>query len=167
MFAKNTGRVFMLDFHPAFDSKGITEFVEPVPFRLTRNLYTFFTPFGVRGDFVVAMAAAAQAMSAPGANIETQMMLFYRDQLMVWPWRRMSGAGPQALLGPTPADVRVMARANVDEVMKRLPCITPNPPRMMSADHLTSVQKGVIHLVEASINPKNLCRQEPTAMPWL
>ena len=167
MFAKNTGRVFMLDFHPAFDSKGITEFVEPVPFRLTRNLYTFFTPFGVRGDFVAAMAAAAQAMSAPGANIETQMMLFYRDQLMVWPWRRMSGAGPQALLGPTPADVRVMARANVDEVMKRLPCITPNPPRMMSADHLTSVQKGVIHLVEASINPKNLCRQEPTAMPWL
>ena len=167
MFAKNTGRVFMLDFHPAFDSKGITEFVEPVPFRLTRNLYTFFTPFGVRGDFVAAMAAAAQAMSAPGANIETQMMLFYRDQLMVWPWRRMSGAGPQALLGPTPADVRVMARANVDEVMKRLPCITPNPPRMMNADHLTSVQKGVIHLVEASINPKNLCRQEPTAMPWL
>ena len=106
-------------------------------------------------------------MSAPGANIETQMMLFYRDQLMVWPWRRMSGAGPQALLGPTPADVRVMARANVDEVMKRLPCITPNPPRMMNAEHLTSVQKGVIHLVEASINPKNLCRQEPTAMPWL
>ena len=54
MFAKNTGRIFMLDFHPAFDSKGMTEFVEPVPFRLTRNLHTFFTPFGVkefrRGD---------------------------------------------------------------------------------------------------------------------
>ena len=27
VFAKNTGRVFMLDFHPAFDGKGATEFV--------------------------------------------------------------------------------------------------------------------------------------------
>ena len=51
MFAKNTGRIFMLDFHPAFDSKGMTEFVEPVPFRLTRNLHTFFFAIRRQGRF--------------------------------------------------------------------------------------------------------------------
>jgi transformation/transcription domain-associated protein len=65
-------------------------------------------------------------------------------------------------LGPTPADVRAMARANVDEVLKRLPCIAPTPPRMGGGEQLSSVQKGVIHLVEAAINPRNLCRMEPT-----
>jgi len=176
MFAKNTGRVFMLDFHPAFDAKGATEFVEPVPFRLTRNLHTFFTPFGVKGDFVAAMAAAAQACAAPGTNLETQLLMFFRDQLIAWPWRRMApsasaaAGGAAGVLGPTPADVRAMARANTDEVLKRLPCIAPTPPRTGGAhpgDAAVSVQRGVLHLVEAALNPKNLCRMEPTWAAWL
>lgn len=39
---------------------GVLERSEPVPFRLTRNLQTFFTPFGVEGVFITAMAVAAQ-----------------------------------------------------------------------------------------------------------
>ena len=31
-----------------------------MPFRLTRNLATFFTPFGVEGVFITSMVAAAQ-----------------------------------------------------------------------------------------------------------
>jgi len=38
----------------------VLERSEPVPFRLTRNLQTFFTPFGVEGVFITAMAVAAQ-----------------------------------------------------------------------------------------------------------
>lgn len=40
--------------------RGVLERSEPVPFRLTRNLQTFFTPFGVEGVFITAMAVAAQ-----------------------------------------------------------------------------------------------------------
>ena len=40
--------------------RGLLERSEPVPFRLTRNLQTFFTPFGVEGVFITAMAVAAQ-----------------------------------------------------------------------------------------------------------
>ena len=40
-FAKNTGKVFMLDFYPSFDSNGLIEYAEPVPFRLTK----ICTPF--------------------------------------------------------------------------------------------------------------------------
>ena len=60
LFARNSGKTFQVDFIPSYDQKGILERTEPVPFRLTRNLHTFFTPFGVEGVFVSAMAAAAQ-----------------------------------------------------------------------------------------------------------
>ena len=169
VFAKNTGRVFMLDFHPAFDGKGATEFAEPVPFRLTRNLHAFFTPFGVKGDFVAAMAAAAQACSGPGTNLEAHLLLFFRDQLTVWPWRRMTSSGGAASpLGPSAAEIRRAARANVDEVLKRLPCVAPTPPRQGAPPHeqFSSVQKGVLHLVDAAVNPKNLARMEPTWAAW-
>lgn len=49
----------------AYDIHGMVEFAEPVPFRLTRNLQTFFTPFGVEGLFISSMCAAAQAVVAP------------------------------------------------------------------------------------------------------
>ena len=61
LFARNSGKTFQVDFTPTYDQKGYLERTEPVPFRLTRNLHTFFTPFGVEGVFVSAMAAAAQA----------------------------------------------------------------------------------------------------------
>jgi transformation/transcription domain-associated protein len=49
----------------------MVEFMEPVPFRLTRNLQTFFTPFGVEGLFVSSMCAAAQAIVAPKVRLPT------------------------------------------------------------------------------------------------
>ena len=38
---------------------------EVVPFRLTRNLATFFSPFGVEGVFLASFTAAAQAGPPP------------------------------------------------------------------------------------------------------
>lgn len=43
-----------------YDGSGRLDQPEPVPFRLTRNLTIFFTPFGVEGIFVTSLVAAAQ-----------------------------------------------------------------------------------------------------------
>lgn len=59
----------------AYDIHGMVEFAEPVPFRLTRNLQTFFTPFGVEGLFISSMCAAAQAVVAPKVLFH-QVMIF-------------------------------------------------------------------------------------------
>ena len=45
---------------PQYDGTGALERPEPVPFRLTRNLANFFTPFGVEGIFVTSIIAGAQ-----------------------------------------------------------------------------------------------------------
>lgn len=47
LFAKDSGRLFQLDLLPLYSDKGMVERVEVVPYRLTRNLATFFTTFGV------------------------------------------------------------------------------------------------------------------------
>lgn len=65
LFAKNTGKVFQTDFHPAYDANGMIEFNEPVPFRMTRNLQQFFSNFGIEGLIVSDMCAAAQAVISP------------------------------------------------------------------------------------------------------
>lgn len=65
LFAKNTGKIFQTDFHPAYDANGMVEFNEPVPFRLTRNMQAFFSHFGVEGLIISAMCAAAQAVVTP------------------------------------------------------------------------------------------------------
>lgn len=62
LFAKDTGRVLQSDLMPVYNEKGMLERVEAVPFRLTRNMFTFFTAFGVEGVFVAALANAAQAL---------------------------------------------------------------------------------------------------------
>lgn len=69
LFAKNTGKIFQTDFHPAYDANGMVEFGEPVPFRLTRNMQAFFSHFGVEGLIISAMCAAAQAVTTPKVRI--------------------------------------------------------------------------------------------------
>ncbi len=61
LIARATGNVHQLEFYPTYAHNGLLDKAEPVPFRLTRNLATFFTPFGVEGVFLTSLAAAAQA----------------------------------------------------------------------------------------------------------
>ncbi len=49
-----------LEFFPSYANNGMLDKAEAVPFRLTRNLATFFSPFGVEGPFLSAMTAASQ-----------------------------------------------------------------------------------------------------------
>ncbi len=64
LLARASGRVWQADFSPQYSDRGALDRVESVPFRLTRNLHTFFTPFGVEGLFVSALAAGAEARPA-------------------------------------------------------------------------------------------------------
>ncbi len=47
---------------------GMIESGEAVPFRLTRNLRFFLTPFAVEGVLLSTMAAAAQAIMGPSVR---------------------------------------------------------------------------------------------------
>ena len=65
LIAKASGKIHQLEFYPNYNSQCLLERNESVPFRLTRNLTSLFTPYGVEGWFVSTLTAAAKASPYP------------------------------------------------------------------------------------------------------
>ncbi|KAH9611581.1 hypothetical protein KSS87_004438 [Heliosperma pusillum] len=173
LFAKNTGKIFQTDFHPAYDANGMIEFNEPVPFRLTRNMQSFFSHFGVEGLIVSAMCSAAQAVVSPKQNQHMwhHLAMFFRDELLSWSWRRPLGMplAPVPGGGLSPADFKHKVTINVEQVIARINGIAPqslSEEDENAMDPPQSVQRGVAELVEAALSPRNLCMMDPTWHPW-
>ncbi|GLU19769.1 hypothetical protein SLE2022_359970 [Rubroshorea leprosula] len=174
LFAKNTGKIFQTDFHPAYDANGMIEFSEPVPFRLTRNMQAFFSHFGVEGLIVSAMCAAAQAVVSPkqSQHLWYQLAMFFRDELLSWSWRRPLGMPIAPVAGGStlnPADFKHKVTTNVDAVIGRIKGIAPqffSEEEENIADPPQSVQRGVNELVESALTARNLCMMDPTWHPW-
>lgn len=175
LFAKNTGKIFQTDFHPAYDANGMIEFNEPVPFRLTRNMQAFFSHFGVEGLIVSAMCAAAQAVVSPkqSQHLWHQLAMFFRDELLSWSWRRPLGMPIAPIVGGgssmTPLDFKQKVTTNVEHVISRINGIAPqyfSEEEDNAVDPPQSVQRGVTELVEAALTPRNLCTMDPTWHPW-
>ncbi|GAB2282828.1 hypothetical protein Dimus_017364 [Dionaea muscipula] len=170
LFSKNTGKIFQLDFHPAYDANGMIEFNESVPFRLTRNIQNFFSHFGVEGLIVSAMCSAAQAVVSPkqSQHLRYHLAMFFRDELLSWSWRRPIGI-PIPPLGLNPAEFKLKVTANVDHAISRLNAIAPqsfSEEEENAVDPPQSVQRGVTELVEAALSPRNLCVMDSTWHPW-
>ncbi|GJS29218.1 transformation/transcription domain-associated protein-like protein isoform X2 [Tanacetum coccineum] len=174
LFAKNTGKIFQTDFHPAYDANGMIEFNEPVPFRLTRNLQAFFSHFGVEGLIVSSMSAAAQAVVSPkqSQHLWHHLAMFFRDELLSWSWRRPLGMPLAPVVGGgsmNPVEFRQKITTNVEQVIGRINGIAPQfitEEEENSVDPPQSVQRGVTELVEAALLPRNLCMMDPTWHPW-
>ncbi|XP_044463478.1 transformation/transcription domain-associated protein-like isoform X2 [Mangifera indica] len=172
LFAKNTGKIFQTDFHPAYDANGMIEFNEPVPFRLTRNMQSFFSHFGVEGLIVSAMCAAAQAVvsSKQSQHLWYQLAMFFRDELLSWSWRRPLGMPLPSVVGGSlnSVDFKHKVSTNVENVIGRINGIAPHysEEEEDAMEPPQSVQRGVTELVEAALNPRNLCMMDPTWHPW-
>ncbi|XP_075655312.1 uncharacterized protein LOC142625565 isoform X3 [Castanea sativa] len=174
LFAKNTGKIFQTDFHPAYDANGMIEFNEPVPFRLTRNMQAFFSNFGVEGLIVSAMCAAAQAVVSPkqSQHLWHQLAMFFRDELLSWSWRRPLGMPLAPIAGGSsmnPIEFKQKVTTNVEHVIGRINGIAPqyiSEEEENTMEPPQSVQRGVTELVEAALTPRNLCMMDPTWHPW-
>lgn len=160
-----------------------------VPFRLTRNLITLFTPFGVEGVFIASMAAAAQAMSAEQRELSVYLSLFFRDDLLQW-MRRMnrgssasqqvpgistaaSGGGGSSVSSLPTAALKAMVNVNVERALMRLSDVAPSDPAKWSqpdpsgaTPQSSQCQAGVHKLVLEATSPRNLSRLDPTWHPW-
>lgn len=173
LFAKNTGKIFQTDFHPAYDPNGLIEFNELVPFRLTRNMQAFFSNFGVEGLIVSAMCSAAQSVVSPKQtqHIWHHLAMFFRDELLSWSWRRPLGipSVPVAAGMINPLDFQQKVIHNVDHVINRIKSISPHylaDEEESTTEPPQSVQRGVTELVESALSSRNLCMMDPTWHPW-
>lgn len=96
LFAKASGRVFIQDTAVRYSSGGSGGAGErdptalrpaDLPYRFTRNLHSFVTPFGVEGWLLVAQVLCAQAMLVPKHEIPSAIALFFRcgEAIVVFP----------------------------------------------------------------------------------
>jgi hypothetical protein len=79
---------------------GHLEAAEPVPFRLTRNLQSFFTAYGIEGLFIASLGATAQALTGAHSPLEHHLTLFFRDELMTHQFRPQR-PGPEVCVNRT------------------------------------------------------------------
>ena len=131
------GPAFSLGFNPseaAPDAVLMPPSEEPVPFRLTRNLHTLFTPFGVEGGFIPTLAAAADATCASGAGLDAHVRLFYADVVaMSWrggtSWYHVQQSAAVGAAATTPdAYAHVLsdvARMSADGMVARITGVAP------------------------------------------
>ena len=63
LFSRDTGNIVWSRFNGRYNSKCVLQNVDPIPFRLTRNLQFFLTSVGVEGSFVGTISAVVSALS--------------------------------------------------------------------------------------------------------
>jgi hypothetical protein len=133
-FSRATGGVHQLDFGPVFAGAQTDGGApgcplaapcdEPVPFRLTRNLHSFFTPFTVEGVFVPSLAAAADACTAHVAGLDAHCGLFFAD-LVAMAWKGGSSGADSASDDVTQQLLRDLATRCASDMVARITDCAP------------------------------------------
>ncbi len=176
LLARNSGKTWITELYPMYDDNNMLERQEVVPFRLTRNLVVFFTPYGVEGPFVSSMAAAAKALAAEDEEFRCYLSLFFRDDLLYTHVRKARVVAQQQGQAATSSTAALVASVdagklqdmmvrNVDRLMGRLLQVAPAEISAGQAPP-PNVQLGVIKLVELATSARCLCKLCPTWHPW-
>merc|ERR1712113_701577 len=126
VFHVQSGTVVDNEFRPCYrESHQVKEFgslqptEEELPFRLTRNLVRYITPFGVNGAFINTIGSAADAVVSRRTFVEQYLRLFMRDDLLSWHSSK-TRARSEMQNSLVEKDLRPVADANVREVLWRV-----------------------------------------------
>lgn len=129
---------------------------EPVPFRLTPNLQTLMGPLATEGIYSCAIMAIARCLTEPEFELEQQLSLFVRDEMIFWftSSHRNSGAMGEGQLRET-------VQLNSELIVKKTLSIAQSAAGALPAN------QTVIDLIARAVNPMHLAQAETLFMPYL
>lgn len=128
---------------------------EPVPFRLTPNLQTLMGPLATEGIFSCAIMAIARCLTEPEFELEQQLSLFVRDEMIFW--FTSSHRTPQMVEG----QLRETVQTNSELIVRRTLSLAQAPTGTLPAN------QTVIDLIAKAVNPMNLASTDALWMPYL
>lgn len=128
---------------------------EPVPFRLTPNIQTLMGPMATEGIFTCAIMAIARCLTEPEFDLEQQLSLFVRDEMIFW-FTSSHRAGSMA-----EGQLRDTVQMNSEAIVKRTLSLAQAPVGMLPAN------QTIIDLVAKAVNPMNLAQADALWMPYL
>ena len=105
---------------------------DSVPFRLTRNMEHFISPFGIQGSYSQSIASIAQALAHNYPFMENYLALFLRDDLSSW---HASKTNPrsEAKQRKVERQLRERVSTNVSIILKKILELAPNENGINSA----------------------------------
>ena len=128
---------------------------EPVPFRLTPNLQTLMGPLATEGIFSCAIMAIARCLTEPEFELEQQLSLFVRDEMIFW----FTSSHRTGQMGEN--QLRETVQANSEIIVKRTLSLAQSPAGALPAN------QTVIDLIAKAVNPMNLAATDALWMPYL
>ena len=153
--SRNTGNIWGSELMSCMAAgKAFFHNPEPVPFRLTPNLQTLMGPLATEGIFSCAIMAIARCLTEPEFELEQQLSLFVRDEMIFWfTSQHRTQMAEQGL--------RESVGVNSELIVKRTLSLARVPEGTLPAN------QTVIDLIAKSVNPVNLSQTEVLWMPYL
>jgi len=153
--ARATGNIWGSELIPAMAAgKAVFHNPEPVPFRLTPNLQTLMGPIAMEGIFSCAIMAIARCLTEPEFELEQQLSIFVRDEMIFW-FTQQHRSGLQE------NQLRETVQANSDIIVKKAVSLARPPEGNLPAN------QTVIDLISRAVNPTNLAQSDALWMPYL
>lgn len=156
---------------PALNQSGQFTLTEAVPFRLTPNIQSFLTDFGIEGPFTTYIAALGQALSGKKQDLSDYLTLFVRDEIFNWA-ATSQGA---SVLSSLPADDIISMQSeiagkifqNVEIIMKRVQTLGCSKEIEKGTESLQPLDQTILDLISCAANPQKLAHMDSHWHPWL
>ncbi|KAJ7276442.1 hypothetical protein B0H12DRAFT_1227571 [Mycena haematopus] len=164
LLSRATGQMTMTELVPGM-SQQIPIFAtnDVVPFRLTPNLQHFLGPIFTEGILTSGIMAIGRSLTEPEFDLEQQLCLFSRDEVMTW----MRGRGTS-----NDVNFRKFVAANIDGVVKRAETMACKIEREQAVNNptvpvLAPVVQTVANLISSATNPIQLTKMGEMYTPWM
>ncbi|QSS58129.1 hypothetical protein I7I51_07552 [Histoplasma capsulatum] len=126
---------------------------EHVPFRFTPNIQTLMGPLATEGIFACAVMAIARCLTEPRHELEQQLSIFVRDEMIFWSTAQRSST--------IETQLREMVQSNSEFIVNRAVSLASPPEGNLPAN------QSVIDLISRAVNPQNLAQSDALWMPYL
>ena len=127
---------------------------EQVPFRLTPNIQTLMGPIATEGLFACALMSISRCLTEPRHELEQQLSIFVRDEMMFWATAQHRS--------PLPAhQLRDLVYNNSDIIVNRAVSLASPPEGNLPANQTT------VDLISKAVNPLHLASCDALWMPYL
>ncbi|KAJ5089065.1 hypothetical protein N7532_007749 [Penicillium argentinense] len=155
LVSRSTGDIWGAELIPTINpAKAIFYNPEQVPFRFTPNIQTLLGPIATEGLFACAMMAIARCLTEPRHELEQQLSVFVRDEMMFWATAQHRGQ----LLVP---QLRELVYNNSEIIVNRAVSLASPPEGNLPANQTS------IDLISRAVNPQHLASCDALWMPYL
>lgn len=155
LVSRSTGDLWGTELIPTINpGKAFFYNPEQVPFRLTPNIQTLMGPVATEGLFACALMAISRCLTEPRHELEQQLSIFVRDEMMFWATAQHRGVLPAHQL-------RDLVYNNSDVIVNRAVSLASPPEGNLPANQTT------VDLISKAVNPQNLASCDALWMPYL